>query len=89
MEAPSEPLDGDQNKGPVYCAVALSFCALACVFVLLRMFVRIKMIHSIGWDDVFICLALVSIELLEEHSDVNPEAALGTVSHNCSLQCHE
>lgn len=58
MEALPEPSGGDRNKGPAYLAVALTFCAVACIFVLLRLFVRIRMIHSTGWDDVFICVAL-------------------------------
>ena len=44
------------------------FCALAFVAVILRMFVRINMIGSTGWDDICICLALVSNKLLDSYT---------------------
>ena len=59
MEALSKPLDGDQNKGPGLDAIAATFCALACISVLLRLFVRVRMIHSVGWDDFCACLTMV------------------------------
>ena len=59
MEALPKPPGGDQNKGPVYLAVALTFCAVALVFVLLRMYVRTRMLRSMGWDDAFVCFAMV------------------------------
>ena len=64
MEALLEPSGGDQNKGPGLDAVAATFCALACIFVLLRLFVRMRMIHSVGWDDATICLTMVGYNIL-------------------------
>ena len=65
MEALSEPSGGDQNKGPGLNAVNTTFCALTCVFVLSRLFVRVRMIHSVGWDDVCICITIVGNNPLE------------------------
>ena len=59
MEALSKPSGGDQNRGPELDAVAATFCALACISVLSRLFVRMKMIHAVGWDDATICLTMV------------------------------
>ena len=65
MEALPEPSGGDQNKGPGLDAVSATFCALACIFVLSRLFVRVRMIHSVGWDDAWICLTIVGNNVLE------------------------
>ena len=65
MEALSEPSGGDQNKGLLLNAGNATFCALACVLVLSRLFVRVRMIHSVGWDDVCICLTMVGNNPLE------------------------
>ena len=66
MEALSEPSGKDQNKGPGLDVVNATFCALACIFVLSRLFVRVRMIHSVGWDDVCICLNVVGYNPLEK-----------------------
>ena len=95
MEALSEPSGGDQNKGPVFSAVVVTFCALACVSVLLRLFVRVGMIHSVGWDDFWIWLTLVDSNPLRNHNftmtprDLDSKAFLGTVHLERRLQCHE
>lgn len=48
------------DKGPAFLGVALAFATTALVFVGLRMFVRVSMIHSTGLDDYLILLAMVS-----------------------------
>ena len=48
------------DKGPAFFGVALAFAATALVFVGLRIFVRVWMIHSTGLDDYLILLAMVS-----------------------------
>ena len=68
MEALSEPSGGDQNKGPELDAIAATFCALACISVLSRLFVRMRMIHAVGWDDATICLTMVGNNPLESRS---------------------
>ena len=61
MDGLSKPLDGDRNKGPAYLAVALTFCGGGMsVCIITEMYVHLGMIKSRGWDDVFICVALVS-----------------------------
>ena len=60
MEALPEPRGGDQNRGPSFLIVALLFCVFALLSVLLRLFVRIRIIGSTGWDDYLISLAVVS-----------------------------
>ena len=60
MEAHPEPLSGYQNRGPSFLIAALLFCAFALLSVLLRLFVRIRIIGSTGWDDYLISLAMVS-----------------------------
>lgn len=68
MEALSEPSGGDQNKGALFSAIVITFCALSCVSVLLRFFVRIGMINSVGWDDFWIWLALVGSNPFKNYS---------------------
>ena len=68
MEALSEPSGGDQNKGHLFSAVVVTFCALAFVFVLLRSFVRVGIIHSVGWDDFWIWLTSVGSNPLKNHN---------------------
>lgn len=48
MEALLVPLSGDQNKDPAFLIVALLFRALALLFVLPRLSVRIWIIRSAG-----------------------------------------
>ena len=48
------------DKGPAFSGVGLAFAMTALVFVGLRMFVRVRMIHSTGLDDYLILLAMVS-----------------------------
>lgn len=55
-----EPPDGDVNKGPVVLAITYVTTSIALVAVALRMFVRVKIVKSVGWDDYAILLASVS-----------------------------
>lgn len=50
----------DDTRGPQILAVSWITAALAILAVALRTQVRIKA-HAIGWDDYFICLALVGL----------------------------
>lgn len=58
----SRVLPTDDTRGPQVLAASWTTEALAVVAVDLRQHVRIKA-HSIGWDDCFICLALVRLSL--------------------------
>ena len=48
------------DRGPAFLGVALAFAATALVFVVLRIWVRVRMIHNTGLDDYLILLAMVS-----------------------------
>lgn len=56
----SLPSEARQNKGPAFLTVALLFTALASIFVLLRLHVRLFLRKAFGWDDGMIVLAMVS-----------------------------
>lgn len=58
----SRVLPPDDTRGPQVLAASWTTEALAVLAVGLRLHVRIKA-HSIGWDDYFICLALVRLSL--------------------------
>lgn len=42
-------------------AVAASFMSVACVTVILRCYVRLRIVRSFGWDDTMMVLAMVSM----------------------------
>ncbi|KAM7212514.1 hypothetical protein V8F06_012095 [Rhypophila decipiens] len=52
-----EPPDGDVNKGPIVLAITYVTTSIALLAVAMRMFVRIKVVKSVGWDDYAILLA--------------------------------
>ena len=66
MEAMIPPLDGDRNKGYQVIVIGALFGALASIFVMLRLYVRIflakqlKLGKLLGLDDLFVVLGLVS-----------------------------
>ncbi|KAK0610914.1 hypothetical protein B0T14DRAFT_413473, partial [Immersiella caudata] len=45
------PPDGDADKGPILLAVTIVTTMVALIIVALRMFVRIKIVKNVGWDD--------------------------------------
>ncbi|KAM7203289.1 hypothetical protein V8F33_002280 [Rhypophila sp. PSN 637] len=52
-----EPPDGDVNKGPIVLAITYVTTSIALLAVAMRMFVRVKVVKSVGWDDYAILLA--------------------------------
>ena len=54
------PPGGDQNKAPMLRAVLSSELSLATVVVGLRLFTRLKLIHSPGMDDWIMLATFVS-----------------------------
>lgn len=53
------------NRGPELQAVCLTMASLSFVSVVLRFYVRIRLVKAFGWDDFFMGCALVSwFELL-------------------------
>ena len=53
------PPGGDQNRGPDTYGANIPTAILSTGFVLARMYVRIFVIHNVGWDDHTIVLAQV------------------------------
>ena len=53
------PPDGDVDKGLMLKAITWSECGVALALVLARIFTRTRLIKQWGWDDAFICLAVV------------------------------
>jgi hypothetical protein len=50
----------DYNQGPKLLAATLVVTGAALISVVARMWVRKIIIQSVGWDDYFICAAMVS-----------------------------
>lgn len=53
------PLGGDHSRGPDVYGAIIPISILSTAFVLIRMYVRIKVVHIVGWDDHTIVLAQV------------------------------
>lgn len=49
-----------ESLGGMVLAVNVACCTIATVFASIRLFVRIKILHSAGWDDLATALATVS-----------------------------
>ena len=60
MAESSQVLPPDDTRGPQILAVSWITAALAVLAVALRINLRIKA-QALGWDDCFICLALVRL----------------------------
>lgn len=54
-------LEKGPERGTTFLAVVLIFTALAIVFVLLRIYIRIWIRHSFGWDDGMVIVSMVSV----------------------------
>lgn len=48
------------NRGPELLAVCATFVSMAFVSVVLRCYVRLRIVKAFGWDDGFMVFALVS-----------------------------
>lgn len=58
VDGPPTP-DGDVDRGPTISAVVWVECAIASALLLARLWTRLRILKAFGWDDAFICLALV------------------------------
>lgn len=58
------PPDGDVNKGPMLKAITWTEGSVALALVLARVLTRTRLIKQWGWDDAFICLAIVRVYLV-------------------------
>ena len=50
-----------EKRGPALVILTAVFMALVLVFVLMRLYVYIRLLRRFGWDDLFLVLAFVSI----------------------------
>ena len=55
------PAQGDQGLGPTINAVNWVFTILALLAVGARLYGRVKLTHNIGWDDLWIVVAIVRL----------------------------
>jgi len=55
------PPDGDADRGPLLLGVTIVSTSLALAVVGLRLFVRVKIVKNVGWDDHTIVAASVSL----------------------------
>ena len=54
-----------QTKAPQQIAAVSIFLPLALAAVVLRVWIRTRMIKSFGWDDIMMIVALVSVKMLQ------------------------
>ena len=59
-----EPAGGDVSRAPGFIACVVSLTTAALVMVGLRMYVRVRILHAVGWDDWAILLAMVMLSSL-------------------------
>ena len=57
---PPEPVDADRNGNTVIIVLQSVFVAIATVLVVARLYVRSMILKSVGLDELFIVIALVS-----------------------------
>jgi hypothetical protein len=71
-----------ENRGPELLAVCATFVSMAFVSVVLRCYVRLRIVKAFGWDDGFMVVALVSRlqDVRKSHSDRS------SFSTSCSLR---
>lgn len=73
------PPPPDVDRGPQILAICGSMTGLAVLFVLLRLFVRVRIVRSTGWDDYFMVAA--AAVLLVEMMVIVPEVWYGAGRH--------
>ena len=61
----------NQDGGPSLLVVGWTFCALSLIFTLLRAYVRINILNSIGTTDVLLFVAMVSWQDAKKDSSNN------------------
>jgi hypothetical protein len=105
MFSSAPPLDGNVNRGPTLLTISLVTTSIALLTTAFRIFVRHRIVHSIGWDDYTIVMAMVKISQTLHHtflsadlkevsalvaSAINiPEVLLGTGRHEFYLNLHQ
>jgi len=59
--SPNPPAGGDTNRGPQILAVAIVTTAIVVISCIIRLFVRFRIVRSVGSDDYIISIATVSL----------------------------
>ncbi|KAK3938962.1 hypothetical protein QBC46DRAFT_155181 [Diplogelasinospora grovesii] len=77
--ADTQPLPPDENRGPQILAICGSMVGLTLALVLLRVWVRVRMIRSFGWDDIFMVAAMTV--LFVEMMIIIPQVNIGAGRH--------
>ena len=62
--AVSDPTESNEDRGPQFVTIVWAECALALVFVALRLYTRRVYIKRIEWDDWIIFLTLVRLSCI-------------------------
>ena len=57
------PPGANVDRGPGYMACGLVTTIAALIAVCLRMYVRMRIVHAVGWDDWMIVFAVVTYRL--------------------------
>ncbi|KAK7960703.1 hypothetical protein PG988_011917 [Apiospora saccharicola] len=73
------PPPPDVNRGPEILAVTGTLVGIALCVVLLRLWVRLRMVRQLGWDDFFVAAAMAL--LFAEMIIIVPEAHYGAGRH--------
>ncbi|KAM0323157.1 hypothetical protein ACHAQA_009007 [Verticillium albo-atrum] len=75
----SIPLPPDVNRGPEILGVCGALVGLALVFVVLRIWVRVKLIRQLGWDDY--CMMAAMAVIFAEMMVIIPQVGYGAGRH--------
>ncbi|KAK8076274.1 hypothetical protein PG994_003546 [Apiospora phragmitis] len=81
---PPPPPPPDVNRGPEILAVTGTLVAATLCVVLLRLWVRLRLVRQLGWDDFFVAAAMAL--LLAEMMVIVPEVRYGAGRHRQYIQ---
>jgi hypothetical protein len=56
---PAPNYENPATRGPALLVLNSVFLAISSIFVLLRVYTRVFMVKSFGWDDLYICIGQV------------------------------
>lgn len=73
MATSTRALPGDDDKGPAILGAITTTTVLAIIFVVTRLYARIRVVRAVGPDDYFVVAALVkfSNSRIFSHTDCN------------------
>ena len=80
------PPGGDENIGYRLVIVASTTIATGAITILLRMYVRARIVRAVGWDDWLMLLALVSFLYIAHPFELTKIQVLGVVATGAELK---